>query len=211
MSVSAAQVKELREKTGAGMMDCKKALVETSGDFDKAIEYLRKRGIASAAKKTGRATNEGAVASYIHAGGKVGVLAEINCETDFVARTEQFQDFVKDVCMHIAAAAPQWVSPEDVPQEVIAKEKEIAVAQMASTGKPKEVLEKIAEGKTKKFFEENCLLKQAFVKDTSKNIEQLTQETIAALGENISIRRFSRFMIGESLPGESQPGAESTH
>ena len=199
MEISASLVKELREKTGAGMMDCKKALAETSGDFEKAIEFLRKKGIASAAKKAGRATKEGAVSSYIHGEGKVGVLVEINCETDFVARTEQFRQFVKDVSMHIAAAQPQWVRSDEVPADVIAKEKEIAVAQMAASGKPQAVLEKIAEGKVNKFFEDNCLMNQVYVKDPSKTIEQLQKETIATLGENIAIRRFARFVLGEGM------------
>src|SRR6476620_2037469 len=172
MEISAGLVKELREKTGAGMMDCKKALAETSGDFEKAVEYLRKKGIASAAKKAGRATKEGLVTSYIHGEGRVGVLLEVNCETDFVARTEQFRAFVKDVSMHIAAANPQWVRSDEVPAEVIAKEKEIAVAQMQASGKPAAVLEKIAEGKIKKFYEDSCLINQLFVKDPSKSIEQ---------------------------------------
>jgi elongation factor Ts len=199
MDISANQVKELREKTGAGMMDCKKALLETSGDFEKAIEYLRKKGIASASKKAGRMAKEGAVSSYIHGEGKVGVLVEINCETDFVARTEQFRTFVKDIAMHIAAAQPQWVSSSEVPADVIAKEKEIAVAQMQASGKPAAVLEKIAEGKVKKFYEDTCLLNQAFVKDPAKSIEQLQKETIATLGENIAIRRFVRFVLGEGI------------
>src|SRR4051812_44543438 len=197
--ISANLVKDLREKTGAGMMDCKKALVETAGDFDKAVDYLRKRGIASAAKKAGRMTKEGAVSSYIHGEGKVGVLVEINCETDFVARTEQFRQFTKDISMHIAAASPQWVRSDEIPADVIAKEKEIAVAQMQASGKPAAVLEKIAEGKVKKFYEDTCLMNQAFVKDPNKNIEQLLKETIAALGENITIRRFARFVLGEGL------------
>src|SRR6185437_7501561 len=199
MDISAGLVKELREKTGAGMMDCKKALAESSGDFEKAIEFLRKKGIASAAKKAGRATKEGAVTSYIHGEGKVGVLLEVNCETDFVARTEQFRQFVKDVAMHVAAANPAYVRPEEVPADVIAKEKEIAVAQMQASGKPAAVLEKIAEGKIKKFYEDTCLMNQAFVKDPNKTIEQLLKETIAALGENIMIRRFARFQLGEGV------------
>lgn len=199
MEISAGQVKDLREKTGAGMMDCKKALQETSGDFEKAVEWLRKKGIASAAKKAGRATKEGLVASYIHGEGKVGVLVEINCETDFVARTDQFRQFVKDVSMHIAAANPQWVNATEVPADVLAKEKEIAIAQMSNSGKPQAVLEKIAEGKLKKFYEDNCLMNQAFVKDPAKSIEQLQKETIATLGENMTIRRFARFVLGEGL------------
>ena len=196
MSISATQVRDLREKTGAGMMDCKQALTETAGDFDKAVEYLRKKGVASAAKKSGRETKEGAVASYIHGEGRVGVLVEINCETDFVARTEQFRQFVKDVAMHIAAAQPLYVSPEEVPAELVAKEKEIAVAQMQASGKPAAVLEKIAEGKIQKYYEETCLLKQAYVKAPEKTIEQLLKETIAGLGENISVKRFTRYALG---------------
>ncbi|MBL7715565.1 MAG: translation elongation factor Ts [Bdellovibrionales bacterium] len=207
MEISANLVKELREKTGAGMMDCKKALAETSGDFEKAIEYLRKKGIASASKKAGRATKEGSVSAYIHGEGKVGVLVEINCETDFVARTEQFKNFVKDVSMHIAAAMPLYVQSSEVPAEVIAKEKEIAVAQMAASGKPAAVLEKIAEGKIKKYFEDTCLMNQTFVKDPEKTIEQLQKETIATLGENISIRRFVRFALGEGM----KETAEAAH
>jgi elongation factor Ts len=199
MEISAGLVKDLREKTGAGMMDCKKALAEASGDFEKAIEYLRKKGIASASKKAGRTAKEGVVSSYIHGEGRVGVLLEINCETDFVARTEQFRTLVKDVAMHIAAANPTYVRSTDVPAEVVAKEKEIAIAQMQASGKPAAVLEKIAEGKINKFYEDSCLLNQVFVKDPNKTIEQLQKEAIAALGENISIRRFARFQLGEGL------------
>jgi elongation factor Ts len=199
MEITANLVKDLREKTGAGMMDCKKALAETSGDFEKAIDYLRKKGIASASKKAGRTAKEGVVSSYIHGEGRVGVLLEINCETDFVARTEQFRTLVKDVAMHIAAANPSYVRPEEVPADILAREKEIAIAQMQASGKPAAVLEKIAEGKIKKFYEDNCLLNQVFVKDPNKTIDQLQKEAIAALGENISIRRFSRFQLGEGL------------
>lgn len=203
MEISANLVRDLREKTGAGMMDCKKALTETKGDFEKAIEFLRKKGIQSAEKKVGRATKEGAVVSYIHGEGKVGVMVEVNCETDFVARTEQFRAFTRDVAMHIAAAAPRYVRTEEVPADVIAKEKEIAVAQMQASGKPANVLEKIAEGKINKFYEEVCLLKQTYVKDQDKTIEQLLKETIAGLGENISIRRFARFALGEGLSAQA--------
>ncbi|MEO5970406.1 MAG: translation elongation factor Ts [Bdellovibrionia bacterium] len=203
MEISASLVKDLREKTGAGMMDCKKALVETAGDFEKAVDYLRKKGIASASKKSGRLTKEGAVTSYIHGEGKVGVLLEVNCETDFVARTEQFKQLVKDIAMHIAAANPQWVRSDEVPADVVAKEKEIAIAQMQASGKPPAVLEKIAEGKVKKFYEDNCLLHQMFVKDPSKTIEQLIKESIATLGENMSVRRFARFALGEGLQSQS--------
>lgn len=208
MNITADQVRELREKTGAGMMDCKKALVESSGDFEKAVEFLRKKGIASAAKKAGRVAKEGAIASYIHGEGKVGVLVEINCETDFVARTEQFRQFVKDVSMHIAAASPQWVSSDQVPAEVIEKEKEIAIAQMKDQKKPAAVLEKIAEGKIKKFYEDTCLIHQAFIKDNTKTVEQVQKEVIAALGENIAIRRFARFVLGET---GTNGAAQSAH
>ena len=209
MEISAGLVKELREKTGAGMMDCKKALQETSGDFEKAIDYLRKKGIASASKKLGRVAKEGAVASYIHGEGRVGVLLEVNCETDFVARTEQFRAFVRDVAMHIAAASPSWVTPEEVPADIIAKEKEIAIALMQASGKPAAVLENIAEGKIKKFYEDNCLLHQAFVKDPNKTIDQLTKELIATLGENIGVRRFTRYALGEGKKDE--PAETATH
>ena len=207
MEISASLVKELREKTGAGMMDCKKALTENAGDFDKAIDYLRKKGIAAASKKAGRMTKEGAITSYIHGEGKVGVLLEVNCETDFVARTEQFKQFVKDLAMHVAAASPQWVTSDEVPAAVLEKEKEIAVAQMQASGKPAAVLEKIAEGKLKKFYEDHCLLHQTFVKDSNKTIEQLLKETIAGLGENISVRRFARFVLGEGLKEASGESA----
>jgi len=199
MTISAQMVKELRDKTGAGMMDCKKALKETSGNFEKAMDYLRKMGIASAAKKAGRTTKEGAVASYIHGDGRIGVLLEVNCETDFVARTDQFSGFAKNICMHIAAANPRWMSESDIPKELIAKEKEIAIAQMKEQGKPANVLEKIAEGKLRKFYEETCLLKQAYVKDTDKSVETVLKETIAGLGENITLRRFCRFSLGEGI------------
>lgn len=196
-SISPTLVKELRDKTGAGMMECKKALEESSGEFEKAVEYLRKKGLANASKKAGRATKEGLVSSYIHAGGKVGVLVEVNCETDFVARTEKFGQLVKDLSMHIAAASPQWVRSEDVPPEVISKEKEIYVEQLKNSGKPANVLDKIAQGKLEKFFEETCLLNQKYIKDPSKTIETLLKESIAVLGENISVRRFTRFALGE--------------
>lgn len=209
MDISANQVKELREKTGAGMLDCKKALAETSGDFEKAVEYLRKKGIASAAKKVGRATKEGAVQSYIHGEGRVGVLVEINCETDFVARTEQFKSFVRDIAMHIAAANPMYVKSDDVPAEVLSKEKEIAVAQMANSGKPAAVLEQIAQGKVKKYFEEACLMNQPYVKDPNKTVEGYLRETVANLGENITIKRFARFVLGEGSANESTENGQA--
>lgn len=213
MEISSSSVKELREKTGAGMMDCKKALVETSGDLDKAIEFLRKKGLAAASKKSGRATSEGAISSYIHGTGKIGVMVEINCETDFVARNENFQNFVRDVAMHIAAANPLYVRAEEVPANIVEKEKEITLAQLKqdpkNANKPAPVLEKIIEGKIKKYFDESCLLNQAFVKDPDKTISQLRDEMVAKIGENINIRRFARFQLGESLASDKANGAAS--
>ncbi|HEY6002910.1 MAG TPA: translation elongation factor Ts [Anaeromyxobacter sp.] len=206
--VNASLVKELREKTGAGMMDCKKALSETGGDFDKAEEVLRKKGLSAAAKKSTRSATEGAVASYIHMGGKIGVLVEVNCETDFVARTDGFQSLVKDLAMQIAAAAPRWVRREDVPQDVIAKELEIAKAQARDQKKPEAILEKIATGKVEKFYAEFCLLEQPFVKDDKKKIQDVVNETVAKIGENIQIRRFARFVLGEGLEKRQENLAE---
>jgi elongation factor Ts len=206
--VSATQVKELREKTGAGMMDCKKALAECGGDFTKAEEFLRKKGLSSAAKKSTRAATEGAVASYIHMGGKIGVLVEVNCETDFVARTDGFQTLVKDIAMQIAAASPQWIRREDVPKDVIGKEIDIAKAQGRDQKKPEAILEKIATGKMEKFYGEFCLLEQPFVKDDKKKIQDVLNEAIAKLGENIQIRRFARFVLGEGLEKRQENLAE---
>jgi elongation factor Ts len=197
--VSANMVKELREKTGAGMMDCKKALAEAGGDPVKAEEVLRKKGLAAAAKKSSRAATEGQVASYIHMGGKIGVLVEVNCETDFVARTDGFQSLVKDIAMQIAAASPQWVRREEVPADVIAKELEIAKAQMRDQKKPEAILEKIAQGKLEKFYEQFCLLDQPFVKEDKKKISEVLTDAVAKIGENIQIRRFARFVLGEGL------------
>ena len=206
--VSAQLVKELREKTGAGMMDCKKALTEAGGDMAKADEVLRKKGLSAAAKKSGRIASEGAVASYIHMGGKIGVLVEVNCETDFVARTEGFQTLVKDLAMQIAAAAPQWVRREEVPPELVAKELEIAKAQMRDQKKPEAILEKIATGKLEKFYEMSCLLEQPFVKDDKKKIQDVVTEAISKIGENIQIRRFARFVLGEGLQKKQENLAE---
>jgi elongation factor Ts len=206
--VSAQLVKELREKTGAGMMDCKRVLAEAGGDFAKAEELLRKKGLAAAAKKSSRAATEGAVASYIHMGGKIGVLVEVNCETDFVARTEGFQTLVKDVAMQIAAAAPLWVRRDEVPQDVVAKELEIAKAQMRDQKKPEAILEKIATGKLEKFYETNCLMEQPFVKDDKKKIQEVLTEAVAKIGENIQIRRFARFVLGEGLQKKQENLAE---
>ena len=206
--ISAQLVKELREKTGAGMMDCKKALAEAGGDFAKAEDLLRKKGLAAAAKKSSRAATEGAVASYIHMGGKIGVLVEVNCETDFVARTEGFQSLVKDLAMQIAAAAPIWVRREEVPAEVVAKELEIAKAQMRDQKKPEAILEKIATGKLEKFYETICLLEQPFVKDDKKKIQEVLTEAVAKIGENIQVRRFARFVLGEGLEKKQENLAE---
>lgn len=199
MSITAAQVNELRKATGAGLMDCKKALTETAGDMEKSIDYLRKKGLAAASKKAGRIATEGVVGSYIHAGGKIGVLVEVNCETDFVAKNETFNSFVKDVAMHIAAAYPQYVRREEVPDAVIEREKEIYRAKARETGKPDNIIEKIIEGQITKFYAEICLLEQPFVKDTDKTVQIYLNETIATIGENISIRRFARFVLGEGL------------
>jgi len=199
VSITAAQVNELRKATGAGLMDCKKALTETDGDMEKSIDYLRKKGLAAASKKAGRIATEGLVGSYIHAGGKIGVLVEVNCETDFVAKNESFQTFVKDVAMHIAAAAPQCVRREEVQEAVIQREKEIYRAKARESGKPDNIIEKIIEGQINKFYAEICLIEQPFVKDPDKTIQTYLNETIATIGENISIRRFARFVLGEGL------------
>ncbi|MCX5872990.1 MAG: translation elongation factor Ts [Deltaproteobacteria bacterium] len=198
MEISASLVKELREKTGLGLMDCKKALIETDGDMEKAIDYLRKKGALKAAKREGRATSEGRVGSYIHMNGKIGVLLEMNCESDFVAKTDQFAELLKDLCMQIAASAPRWISSAEVPEEILAREKDIYMTQAKEAGKPEKMLDKITEGKLKKFFSEVCLLDQPFVKDDSKTVEELIKEKIAQLGENITIGRFSRFQLGQS-------------
>lgn len=197
MAISAAQVKELREISGAGMMDCKKALSETDGDLDKAIDYLRKKGLQSVDKKAGRATSEGIIQSYIHPGSRLGVLVEINCETDFVARTDDFQEFTKNVAMHIAASKPLAVDRDGVSQDLINKEMEIYRAQMKEQGKPDNIIDKIVQGKVDKFYQEVCLLEQNFVKDTDKTVRDVLNETISRLGENMLIKRFVRFQLGE--------------
>ncbi len=204
MQVSAQTVKELRERTGAGMMDCKAALTEAGGDLDKAVDVLRKRGLAAAAKKSGRVAADGLVASYIHAGGKLGVLVEVNSETDFVARTEAFQDLVKDIAMHVAAAEPRYVKREEVPASVVDHEREIFRDQAAASGKPANVVEKIIDGKLEKFFAEACLLEQAFVKNPDQTVGQLVQEAVAKIGENIQVRRFARFKLGEGIEKKSE-------
>jgi elongation factor Ts len=195
--IDAKQVKELREKSGAPMGDCLKALQESKGDMEQAFVVLRKRGMASAQKKASRSTNEGAVGTYIHAGGKIGVLVELNCESDFVARTEDFQELLKDIAMHIAATDPRYVRREDVTAEDMEREKEIYRAQAAATGKPAPVVEKIVEGKMSKFYEEVCLLDQPFIKEQSMSIAQLIAQKVGKLGENITVRRFARFKVGD--------------
>jgi len=197
VAVSAKEVKELREQTGAGMMDCKKALTECKGDFDDAVKLLRTKGLADAAKRSSRAANEGLVDSYIHAGGKIGVLVEVNSETDFVARNDDFKSFVHDIAMHIAASAPRYVSREDVPPAVVDAELAIYKEQARATGKPEDILEKIATGKLNKFYEQVCLLEQPFVKDDSLTVEQLLGALVGKIGENIGIRRFVRFELGK--------------
>ena len=197
VNISAAQVSELRNKTGAPMMDCKKALVECKGDMEEAITWLRKRGTAMMAKKATRATLEGSVASYIHAGGKIGVLVEVNCESDFVARTADFAELVHDIAMHIAATDPKYIKKEDVTPEAFEKEKEIYRAQAAATGKPANVVEKIVEGKMSKFYEEVCLMEQPYIKEQTMSIAQLIASKVGKLGESIAVRRFARFKVGD--------------
>jgi elongation factor Ts len=199
MAVSASQVKELREKTGAGMLDCKKALEEANGDLAKASELLREKGLAAAANKAGRVATEGAVESYIHAGGRIGVLVEVNCETDFVAKTDQFREFVRDIAMQIAASNPLYLQREEVPQEALDKERDILKAQALNEGKPAHIVDKMVTGRLSKYYEEVCLLDQAFIKDPDKKVSDLVNEKIAAIGEKISIRRFARFELGEGM------------
>jgi elongation factor Ts len=208
MGISAKAVKELRDSTGLGMMDCKKALTENNGDMEKAIEWLRKKGMAKSSKLAGRIASEGVVTSYIHAGGKIGVLLELNCETDFTARNEKFQQLARDIAMHIAASNPRFLRREDVTQEVLDKEAEIARAQAAASGKPAQVIDKIAEGKIRKFYEENCLLEQKFVKDTDKTVQDVVNENVAAIGEKMTIRRYVRYQLGEGLEKRQDNFAE---
>jgi len=198
VTISAEMVKQLRDKTGAGIMDCKAALSECQGDISKAIDFLRKKGLATAAKRAGRAMTEGIVQSYIHTGGKIGVLVEVNCETDFVAKTDDFREFTKNIAMHIAATSPLGVKSEDIPEEIVNKEKEIYRAQALESGKPEKILDKIAEGKLDKFFKENCLLNQPYVRDPNITVTDAVNDVIAKIGENITVRRFVRFQIGES-------------
>jgi elongation factor Ts len=193
-----AQLKEIRERTGAGVVDCKKALNESDGDIDKAITFLREKGLAAAAKRAGRAAAQGVVGSYIHAGGKIGVLVEVNCETDFVARTEEFQQLVKDLGMQIAASQPHYVQRDDIPAEEVEKERAIYRTQTLAEGKPEKVIDRIVDGRLEKYYSENCLLEQNFIRDTAKTVEELVKEMVARTGENIVVRRFSRFQIGEA-------------
>jgi elongation factor Ts len=202
MEVSAAAVKDLREKTGAGMMDCKKALAESGGDLDKAIDYLRQKGLAAATKKASRTASDGAVGAYVHPGGKIGVLVELNCETDFVARTAEFQSLLKDIAMQIAAANPRYIRPEEVPSGQLEKEKEIYRRQALESGKPEKVVEKIVDGKIDRFYSEVCLLEQSFIKNPDRKVADILTEAVARLGENIQVKRFSRYQLGEGAPQE---------
>jgi elongation factor Ts len=197
MDIDVSSLRDLRQKTGAGIMDCKRALTETRGNIEKAIEFLRQKGLARAAKRAGRTANEGLIGSYIHLGGRIGVLVEVNCETDFVARTQEFKDFVKDISMQIAAADPQYLTREDIPQEVIQKEKHILRMQALEMGKPEKVVDRIVEGRMERFFSEVCLLEQAYVKDPDQTVRDLLNSLTGTIGERISIRRFARYQLGE--------------
>ncbi len=201
MEISAEQVKKLREKTGVGLMDCKEALKSANGDMEKAVDYLREKGLAKLAKRTGRAATDGSVSAYIHTGGKIGAMAEVNCETDFVAKTDQFQAFVKDIVMQIAASSPLYVRREEVPPEVLEREKTIYRNQARESGKPEKILDKIADGKLEKFYQEVCLMEQPFIKNADITIKELLEELVTKLGENIVIRRFVRFQLGETAEG----------
>lgn len=204
MEIGIELVKDLRQRTGAGVIDCKTALNESKGDIEGAIDYLRRKGLATAAKKAGRIAKDGLISSYIHAGGKMGVLAEINCETDFVAKTEDFQAFVKNIAMHIAAANPQYTRREEVPAEVLEKEKDIYRIQAQESGKPAKVIDKIVEGKLERFYSEVCLLEQTYVRDADLTVKEVLDAMIAKVGENITIRRFARFQLGEGLQSTAQ-------
>lgn len=197
MEIAAGAIKELRQRTGVGVMDCKKALVECGGNVDEAIDVLRKKGLAKAAKRAGRETTEGLITSYIHPGGKIGVLVDINCETDFVARTEDFRNLAKDIAMHIAAMNPIAIDREEIPPAVIEKERDILRAEAAASGKPAKVMDKIVEGRLEKFFTEQCLLEQAYIKNPDISVKDLIHDTIAKVGENITVRRFTRYQLGE--------------
>ena len=197
MDIDVSSVKDLRGRTGAGIMDCKRALTEAQGDMNKAIEFLRRKGLAKAAKRVARRADEGLIGSYIHAGGRIGVLVEVNCETDFVARTQEFKDFVKDISMHIAATDPQYLTREDIPEDVIQKEKHILRMQALEMGKQEKVVDRIVEGKIERFFSEVCLLEQAYVKDLDVTVGDLLNSLMGKIGERISIRRFTRYQLGE--------------
>ena len=201
--ITAEMVKEIRERTGAGMMDCKKALTETQGDMDKAIDLLREKGLAAAAKKSGRVAAEGLVEAYIHGGGRIGVLLELNCETDFVAKTDKFHALARDIAMQIAAANPSYVRREEVPVEIVEHEREVLRAQALNEGKPANIVEKMIGGRIEKFYKENCLMEQSFIKDSDKTITDLVNENISKIGEKISIRRFTRYHVGEGLEKKS--------
>ncbi len=208
MSVSAKVVKELRERTGLGMMDCKKALQETNGNIDNAIDWLRKKGMAKSAKLATRVASEGTVSSYIHGGGKIGVLLEVNCETDFTARNDQFQSLAKDICMHIAAANPRFLNREEVTEDILGKEREIAREQALASGKPEQFIERIVTGKLDKFYEENCLLEQKYIKEPSKSVQAMIDSLVASIGEKITVRRFVRYQLGEGLAKREDNFAE---
>ncbi len=198
VKITAAMVKQLREKTGSGMMDCKEALTECGADVDKAVDFLRKKGLATARKRAGRAMSEGTIQSYIHMGGKIGVMVELGCESDFVAKNDDFKEFARNIAMHVAATNPVSILPEEVPEDILAREREIYRAQALETGKPENIVDKIAEGKLNKFYKENCLMKQEYVRDPSLSIADLVNQLIAKIGENITIKRFARFQVGES-------------
>lgn len=211
MQIGAAEVKELRDKTGAGMMDCKRALVESNGDVEKAVEILREKGLASAAKKSGRIAAEGIVESYIHTGGRIGVLIEVNCETDFVAKTPEYKAFVRDLAMQVAASKPLYVSRDEVPADIIAKEREILRAQALAEGKPEKIVDKMVDGRIDKYYKEFCLLEQPFVKDPDRSVQDVVTERIAVIGENISVRRFARYEMGEGLEKRKDDFAEEVN
>ena len=208
MAITAALVKELREKTGAGMMDCKKALSATDGDLEKAIDFLREKGLAAAAKKAGRVAAEGLVEAYIHGGGRIGVLVEVNCETDFVAKTDAFKELVKDIAMHIAATNPSYLKREEVPTAELEHEQAVLAEQARNEGKPEKIIEKMVAGRIEKYYKEVCLMEQPFVKDPDKTISDLITESIAKIGENISIRRFTRYQLGEGIEKKEENFAE---
>ena len=210
MEISIELVKDLRQRTGAGVIDCKAALQEAQGNMEAAIDYLRRKGLATAAKKAGRIATDGLISSYIHAGGKMGVLVEINCETDFVAKTEDFQTFVKNIAMHIAAANPQYIRREEIPEEALERERAIYRTQAQDSGKPQKVIDKIIEGKMERFYSEVCLLEQTYVRDSDLTIKELLDAMIAKIGENMTIRRFARFQLGEGLSSQSSSTTASS-